>query len=180
MTDHQKFMKEALNMAKLALKNNEVPIGCVFVYKNQIIAKEMNNTNGSFNGIFHCEMTSINKILKDYSSSIFQETDLYVTVEPCIMCSSALRQLHIRSVYFGCANERFGGTGSVLRIHDDKGIDPTYSVFPGYYRKESILLLRQFYLQENQKAPHPKSKKNRKMKYDIPLLDMKRYESRNS
>ncbi|KTW31850.1 uncharacterized protein T551_01111 [Pneumocystis jirovecii RU7] len=178
MTDHQDFMKEALNMAEIALKNNEIPVGCVFVHKNKMIAKEMNNTNKSFNGIFHCEIIAINNILKDYPSTIFEETDLYVTVEPCIMCASALRQLHIRSVYFGCANERFGGTGSVLRLHDDKGVDPTYPVFPGNYRKEAIFLLRQFYLQENKRAPKPKSKKNRVMKYDLPYLDLSRYESR--
>ncbi|KAG4306504.1 hypothetical protein PORY_000492 [Pneumocystis oryctolagi] len=179
MTNCQKFMREALNMAELALKNNEIPVGCVFVYKNKIIAKEMNNTNENLSGIFHCEMTAINKILKDYPSTIFQETDLYVTVEPCIMCASALRQLRIRSVYFGCANERFGGTGSVLRLHDDEGIDPVYPVFPGYYREEAIFLLREFYLQENKRAPKPKSKKNRKMKYDIPALDLNRYASLN-
>ncbi|KAG5519197.1 hypothetical protein PMAC_002285 [Pneumocystis sp. 'macacae'] len=177
MTNHLDFMKEALNMAEIALKNNEVPVGCVFVYKNKIIAKEMNITNRNFDGISHCEITAINKILKDYPSTIFQETDLYVTVEPCIMCASALRQLHIRSVYFCCANEKFGGTGSILRLHDDNGVDPIYPVFPGNYRKEAIFLLRQFYLQENKRAPKPRSKKNRMMKYDIPFLDLTRYES---
>lgn len=58
-------------------------------------------------------------ILKTHSSSVLQETDLYVTVEPCIMCASALRQYQIRSVYYGCANERFGGTGGVLSIHSE-------------------------------------------------------------
>lgn len=58
-------------------------------------------------------------ILKTYSSSVLRETDLYVTVEPCIMCASALRQYKIRSVYYGCANERFGGTGGVLSIHSE-------------------------------------------------------------
>ncbi|KTW30803.1 hypothetical protein T552_00515 [Pneumocystis carinii B80] len=131
-------------------------------------------------GTFHCEMIAINKILEKYPSKIFEEVDLYVTVEPCIMCASALRQLHIKCVYFGCANEKFGGTGSIFRLHDDEGVDPIYSVFPGYYREDSILLLRKFYLQENKKAPKPKSKKNRKMKYDIPLLDIQRYSSRAS
>ncbi|EMR11313.1 hypothetical protein PNEG_00342 [Pneumocystis murina B123] len=165
--NHKEFMKEALNMAELALKNNETPIGCVFVYKNKIIAKEMNNTNESLNvlenafefilfnalkGTFHCEMVAINKILENYPSKIFEEVNLYVTVEPCIMCASALRQLHIKSVHFGCANERFGGTGSIFRLHDDEGIDPIYPVFLGYYREDAILLLRRFYLQENKKG----------------------------
>jgi len=61
----------------------------------------------------------MHKILEQYPPSIFTETDLYVTVEPCIMCASALRQFHIRAVYFGCANDRFGGTGGVLSIHSE-------------------------------------------------------------
>jgi tRNA-specific adenosine deaminase 2 len=62
---------------------------------------------------------AINQILKDYPLKIFPETDLYVTVEPCIMCASTLRQLKIRAVYYGAANERFGGTGGVLNIHSE-------------------------------------------------------------
>ena len=68
-------------------------------------------------GTRHAEFIAMNEILKDHPLSIFAETDLYVTVEPCIMCASALRQLHIRHVYYGCSNDKFGGTGGVLTIH---------------------------------------------------------------
>ncbi len=61
----------------------------------------------------------MSEILEIHPPSVFQNTDLYVTVEPCIMCASALRQYRIRSVYYGCANERFGGTGGVLSIHSE-------------------------------------------------------------
>lgn len=57
--------------------------------------------------------------MTNYPPIVFSETDLYVTVEPCIMCASALRQLKIRKVYFGCSNDRFGGTGGVLSIHSE-------------------------------------------------------------
>lgn len=87
-----------------------------------------------------------------------------MTVEPCVMCASALRQYQIRSVYFGCANERFGGTGSVLSLHSDPGIDPPYPVYSGLFHKEAIMLLRRFYIQENEKAPNPRPKKNRELK----------------
>jgi tRNA-specific adenosine deaminase 2 len=58
-------------------------------------------------------------MLQSYPKTALQSTDLYVTVEPCVMCASALRQYRIRSVYFGCANDRFGGTGGVLTIHSE-------------------------------------------------------------
>ena len=84
--------------------------------------------------------------------SILHTTDLYVTVEPCIMCASALRQFGIRSVYFGCLNDRFGGTGGVMTVHMDEGVDPPYPVYGGLFREEAIMLLRRFYVQENDKG----------------------------
>lgn len=70
-------------------------------------------------GTLHAEMIAISKILENHPLSVFCETDLYVTVEPCIMCASALRQLGIRKVFYGCSNERFGGTGGVLSVHSE-------------------------------------------------------------
>jgi tRNA-specific adenosine deaminase 2 len=107
--------------------------------------------------------------LKTHPPSILQESDLYVTVEPCIMCASALRQFRVRAVYYGCSNERFGGTGGVLSIHSEyvvvlvcawgvladirsPGVDPPYPVHGGIFREEAILLLRRFYVQENEKG----------------------------
>ena len=84
--------------------------------------------------------------------SILRETDLYVTVEPCIMCASALRQYRIRAVYFGCLNDRFGGCGGVMTVHSDPGLDPAYPVYGGLFREEAIMLLRKFYVQENNKG----------------------------
>lgn len=70
-------------------------------------------------GTRHAEFLAISEMLLSYPKSALKSTDLYVTVEPCIMCASALRQYQIRSVYFGCANDRFGGTGGVLNIHSE-------------------------------------------------------------
>jgi tRNA-specific adenosine deaminase 2 len=107
------------------------------------------------------------EILQAHPPGIFNTTDLYVTVEPCIMCASALRQFGIRAVYFGCYNERFGGTGGVLNIHQDESVDPPYPVYGGIFREEAIMLLRRFYVQENEKAPEPRGKKERVLKTEI-------------
>jgi tRNA-specific adenosine deaminase 2 len=87
-----------------------------------------------------------------HPQSILRETDLYVTVEPCIMCASALRQYGIRTVYFGCLNDRFGGCGGVMNMHSDAGVDKPYPVYGGIFREEAIMLLRRFYVQENEKG----------------------------
>ncbi|RMY48483.1 hypothetical protein D0865_08061 [Hortaea werneckii] len=118
-------------------------------------------------GTRHAEFVALAEIMAKHPPSILRETDLYVTVEPCIMCASALRQYRIRAVYFGCLNDRFGGCGGVMTVHADPGLDPAYPVYGGLFREEAIMLLRKFYVQENNKAPDPKPKKNRELKTEI-------------
>lgn len=122
----------------------------------------MNATNRTLNGTRHAEFMAISHILsppaysgdKAYPPTVFHDTDLYVTVEPCIMCASLLRQFGIRKVYFGASNDKFGGTGGVLNIHADEDIgnDPGYPVSGGWLREDAILALRKFYVQENEKG----------------------------
>ena len=168
---HLSFMRRALDLAEEALANDETPVGCVFVYNEQVIGSGMNDTNKSLNGTRHAEFLAINSILKTHPISIFRHTDLYVTVEPCIMCADALRQFKIRAVYYGCSNDRFGGTGGVLSIHSDPGLAPPYPAFGGLLREEAIILLRRFYVQENQKAPDPRVKRNRELNTEIAPID---------
>ncbi|KAF6235027.1 hypothetical protein HO173_006654 [Letharia columbiana] len=171
---HQECMRAALDMAEQALASNEVPVGCVFVHEGQIIGRGMNDTNRSLNGTRHAEFLAINSILDNYPPSIFRETSLYVTVEPCIMCASALRQFHIKAVYYGCSNDRFGGTGGVLSIHSDPSVDEPFPAYGGLFRDQAIMLLRRFYVQENGKAPEPKPKKDRQLNTGIPPLFQQR------
>ncbi|KAF2236833.1 cytidine deaminase-like protein [Viridothelium virens] len=167
---HEGFMREAIKMAEQALNSDETPVGCAFVHDGTVIGRGMNETNKSLNGTRHCEFVALSSLLQNHPQSILRSSDLYVTVEPCIMCASALRQYHIRAVYFGCSNDRFGGTGGVLNIHSDPANIPPYKVYGGLYRDEAIMLLRRFYVQENDKAPNPAAKKGRLLKTDIPPL----------
>ncbi|KAF1837321.1 cytidine deaminase-like protein [Decorospora gaudefroyi] len=169
---HERFMREAIAMAELALKSDETPVGCVFVKDGEIIGRGMNETNRTLNGTRHAEFVAIAGILSKRPINILNETDLYVTVEPCVMCASMLRQYGIRAVYFGCWNERFGGTGGVLNIHSDPSVDKPYPVTGGIFREEAIMLLRKFYVQENEKAPEPKQKKTRELKTEILPMDV--------
>ncbi|EED18384.1 cytosine deaminase, putative [Talaromyces stipitatus ATCC 10500] len=161
--DQERFMKEALLMGEKALAVGETPVGCVLVLNGKIIGSGMNDTNRSMNGTRHAEFLAIEEALQTYPRSIFREVDLYVTVEPCVMCASLLRQYNICRVFFGCANERFGGTGSVLSLHSDPSIDPPYPVYGGIFKNDAIMLLRRFYIQENENAPNPRSKRNREL-----------------
>ena len=159
----QQYMREALAMAEKALAEGETPVGCVLVHGEKVIGRGMNDTNRSLNGTRHAEYLALEEVLATHPPRILSATDLYVTVEPCIMCASALRQYGIRTVYFGCGNERFGGTGTVLAVHSDPSIDSPYESHGGLLRNEAINLLRRFYIQENEKAPHPRPKKEREL-----------------
>merc|ERR1711939_1073166 len=164
---HQYLMRQAIDVAEEALAGGETPVACVLVYNGAVVARGMNDTNRSLNGTRHAEFLAISESLSKFPASKLRETDLYVTVEPCIMCASALRQYRIRAVYFGCLNDRFGGCGGVMTVHSDPGLDPAYPVYGGLFREEAIMLLQKFYVQENNKAPDPKPKKNRELKTEI-------------
>ncbi|GAB5593991.1 tRNA(adenine34) deaminase [Umbelopsis nana] len=165
------FMELALEAAHRAYEAMEVPVGCVFVRNGEVLARGGNKPNASLNATRHAEFEAIDEILSKNDASIFKDTDLYVTVEPCIMCASALRQIGIRKVFFGCGNEKFGGNGSVFDVHSDQRlltpISTPYESEGGHRREDAILLLRKFYVRENDHAPQPKKKANRVLKTEI-------------
>ncbi|OLY83442.1 tRNA-specific adenosine deaminase 2 [Smittium mucronatum] len=176
MDVHVQFMKEAFVLAKEAYDVGEVPVGCVFVIDDRIISSGRNKTNESKNATQHAEFVAINSLYQNHSNSplnpsrdpsFFNQIVCYVTVEPCIMCSYALRILGISKVYYGCKNERFGGCGSVLSIDSDVISDiPPYETIPGLLKDDAVLLLRKFYLRENSNAPQPQKKTKRSLKTD--------------
>lgn len=170
------FMQLAIDMAKEALDGNEVPIGCVIVDKeNKILAKGRNRTNETRNATRHAEFEALDIIInrldpeqrvdEEFLREYFSKCKLYVTVEPCIMCVTALRRLGLPRVYFGCYNERFGGCGSIISVstdYIDSKVDPILNCIQlGEYRKECVELLRLFYLRENERAPVPRKKAKR-------------------
>ncbi|POM63490.1 tRNA-specific adenosine deaminase [Phytophthora palmivora] len=119
--EHEYFMREALLEGEKALTRAEVPVGCVFVYKGEIIARASNLVNELYNATMHAEIVAIESIAATYGDEanvVLANCTLYVTCEPCIMCASALAHVSIKCVYFGCHNDRFGGCSSVLNLHE--------------------------------------------------------------
>ena len=115
---HDAAMEAAFAMAHEALEVGEVAVGCVVVRGREIIARGRNATNATKNGTRHAELEAIDALVAQHgharATELLRDIDLYVTVEPCIMCAAALRIVGIRRVFYGCVNERFGGCGSVL------------------------------------------------------------------
>ncbi|KAM5163324.1 tRNA-specific adenosine deaminase 2 isoform 1-T3 [Mantella aurantiaca] len=168
MTEEMKnWMEKAFQMAIDALDSGEVPVGCLMVHDNQLVGQGRNEVNETKNATRHAEMVAIDQVLDwcrkndKNSAQIFENTVLYVTVEPCIMCAGALRLLRIPLVVYGCNNERFGGCGSVLNVAGDDIPDTgtQFKFIPGYNAKKAVEMLKTFYKQENPNAPKSKVRK---------------------
>lgn len=171
-TSDLSFMELALEQAKSAMSNLEVPVGCVFVDDGKVVASGSNRTNQTRNATRHAEMEAIDLILEQGQKAGLSQREvaekfsrcvLYVTCEPCIMCAAALSILGIKEVFYGCANDKFGGCGSILSLHEQGGSEqPSGSLHGRGFRcrgglmaSEAVALLRSFYEQGNPNAPKP-------------------------
>ncbi len=111
-----KYMKEAIKQARKAELLNEVPIGCVIVYKDKIIGRGYNRRNTDKTTLGHAEITAIKKASKKMNDWRLEECTLYVTLEPCQMCAGAIVQARIPRVVIGSMNPKAGCGGSILNI----------------------------------------------------------------
>jgi tRNA-specific adenosine deaminase 2 len=166
-TEHYAFMQLAVKYGEVALKKNEVPVTAILVHNQtkEILYSAHNMTNITLNGTAHAEFIIYKYLMDKYPElhlTIWKNSTLYVTVEPCIMCASMLDQIGISMIVFGCPNERFGGNGSVFNIR----YNSKYEIVPGVCLKESISLLRRFYINENDRSPNTINKKKRILKLD--------------
>nr|CAD7411940.1 unnamed protein product [Timema cristinae] len=160
------WMDCALKLAEEALQAGEVPVGCVFIHQGAVIAQSRNSVNETRNATRHAEMNCVDQVLEwcrhtkqDYRS-VFAATEVVVTVEPCIMCTPALHNLHVAHITYGCRNDRFGGCGSVF---DASSLFPDpCPVISGVRADEAMQLLKDFYKGTNPNAPVSKVKKGRK------------------
>lgn len=169
-SDTNAFMELAIAEAKLALERLEVPVGCVIVENKKVIASGSNRTNETRNATRHAEMEAIDSLLQQWQKDGLSQSDvakrfsecvLYVTCEPCIMCAAALSYIGLKEVYYGCANDKFGGCGSILSLHstssDNSNIAETkgYKCTGGIMASEAVSLFQTFYERGNPNAPKP-------------------------
>ncbi|MDE6663851.1 MAG: tRNA adenosine(34) deaminase TadA [Lachnospiraceae bacterium] len=116
MNTDEKYMKAAIKQAMKAYALGEVPIGCVIVYEDKIIARGYNRRNTDKNTLAHAEITAINKASKKMGDWRLEGCTLYVTLEPCQMCAGAIVQARITEVVMGSMNPKAGCGGSILNI----------------------------------------------------------------
>lgn len=140
-----KNMFAALQEAEVALEKNEVPIGAVVVYNNKIIGKGFNQTETLNDATAHAEMIALTAASNHLQTKILEECDLYVTLEPCVMCTGAILLSRIKNLYFGTFEPKFGACGSLYNIPSDNKYNHTIKIYSGIYAEESKALLKNFF-----------------------------------
>lgn len=118
MTEHEKFMNAALKLARKAAAEGEVPVGCVVVRDGVIVGRGRNRRETKKNALGHAEIEAIDKACKKLGGWRLHQCDLYVTLEPCPMCTGAIINARIKTVYFGASDYKAGSCGSVVNLFD--------------------------------------------------------------
>lgn len=143
--DHNYWMRQAIKEAAKARGKNEVPIGCVIVRQDQIIARGHNLRESSQDPSAHAEMIAIRKAARKLSSWRLLDTTLYVTLEPCTMCMGAIILARIPSVVFGCFDPKGGAAGSLYDLSCDSRLNHQVEIIAPVLETECSALLSTFF-----------------------------------
>jgi tRNA(adenine34) deaminase len=139
------FMTEALKEAEKAFAEDEVPIGAVAVYKNQIIGRGHNRTETLQDPTAHAEILAITAAANALNTWRLTDVEIYTTIEPCIMCAGALVLARVKKIVFGARDEKFGGCGSVFNIVNEKKLNHQIEVVEGVLGNDAVLLMKEFF-----------------------------------
>ena len=145
MNNDEKYMHEALKEASIAASEDEVPIGCVIVKKGEIIARAHNQRDKTNNPLGHAEILAIkqaSELLEDWQ---LVDTELYVTVEPCLMCAGAIIQSRIRKVIYGAPDFKGGAFGGSINVLDAKNINHRPEVIKGILESECSQIIKDYF-----------------------------------
>ena len=141
------FMSKALEQAEQASINREVPIGAILVdnFTHKIVSRGYNSINSMYNSINHAEILVINNACKKRKNKFLINTTLFVTLEPCAMCASAISEVRISKIYFGAYDQKKGSLESIMQIYKEKHFFVP-EVYGGFKEKECSLLLKNFFI----------------------------------
>ena len=145
MADAGKFMSEALIQAQRAADRDEVPVGAVIVSDGEVIASDGNRTLELKDPTAHAEILVIRQAARVLDSERLTNCDLYVTLEPCPMCTSAISQARIRRLYYGAQDIKSGGVDNGVRLFQDPTCHHAPEVYSGFCESESSNLLEDFF-----------------------------------
>lgn len=137
-------MKYALKEAKKAYEIGEIPVGCVIVYNDKIIARAYNKRENNNISTAHAEILAINKACKKLNSWRLEDCDIYITLEPCAMCAGAIIQSRIKNCYYGAYDYRFGAHKSIINLFDVK-FNHNVNIYGGILEDECSKIIKDFF-----------------------------------
>ncbi|NLL00084.1 MAG: nucleoside deaminase [Clostridiales bacterium] len=144
MTD-EKYMREALKQAKKAYLLGEVPIGCVIVYQDKIIGRGYNRRNSKKTTLAHAELTAISRASNIMGDWRLEDCTIYITLEPCQMCSGAIVQARIKRAVIGTMNPKAGCGGSILNLLQMEEFNHQVEISTGILQEECTEILQTFF-----------------------------------
>lgn len=139
------FMKLALQYAGYASQRGEVPVGAIVVYDKQIVASGYNRREELQSPIAHAEILALDEAARKLGYWRLTECDLYVTLEPCIMCAGAILQGRLRRLIFGCLDPKAGAVISLYRLCDDRRLNHQVPATAGVLAEECATILGKFF-----------------------------------
>jgi tRNA(adenine34) deaminase len=153
VTDEQ-YMRVAIEQAERALEKDEVPIGAIIVYRDEVIASGFNVRELSQETLSHAELIAIQQANKKIGSWRLEECSLYVTLEPCPMCAGAIVQSRIKRVVYGAKDPKAGCAGSLMNLLDDQRFNHQVEVVSGVMENECSQLLTSFFKALRERKKH--------------------------
>ena len=147
----EKYMKEAIKQAKKAYAIGEVPIGCVIVYEDKIIGRGYNRRTIDKNTLAHAELQAIRKASKKMDDWRLEGCTMYVTLEPCQMCSGAIVQSRMDRVVVGCMNPKAGCAGSILNLLNVPEFNHQVELTTGVLGEECSQMMKAFFKELREK-----------------------------
>ena len=151
MNQDEKFMLLALKEAKKALLIDEVPVGCVIVFNNKVVARGYNKREKEQDATSHAEINAIRKASKKINNWRLCDMDLYVTVEPCIMCAGAIMWSRFRRVIYGAKDPKGGALGTSVNIFDTPNINHHPEIIGGVLEEECSSIIKNYFKEKRAK-----------------------------
>jgi tRNA(adenine34) deaminase len=140
-----KFMFAALQEAEQALEEDEVPVGAVIVHKNRIIGRGRNQVELLRDPTAHAEIIALSAAGNYLKNWRLNECEIYVTLEPCVMCTGALLAARINELYFATYDPKYGACGSLYNLAEEGKYNHKIKIYSGIYSSESAQLLKNFF-----------------------------------
>ncbi len=139
------YMSEALKEAKKAFEKKEVPVGAVIVHNSKIIAKAHNQIEMLHDATAHAEMIAITQAAEYLNNWRLNDAEIFVTIEPCIMCCGAIVLSRIKRLYYGARDPKMGGVESIADVISNPRLNHKVEVIAGIREEECAALIREFF-----------------------------------